>query len=152
MDILNLNEEPGQLPVLAKWHHYEWSYLNPGESIEDRIARMQSNLNNELIPSTFIAKNNELLGSAALVAHDMETRLDLSPWLASVFVAPPYRGQGTGTKLVRHVMQQANLAGIKQLYLFTPDKQYFYQKLGWDVLRKEKYHGHEVSIMSIFFK
>lgn len=134
---------------LASWHQEEWSYLNPGESIEQRIARMQPFLNNQLVPSTFIAKEDNLSGSAALVSHDMETRPDLSPWLASVYVAVEFRGRGTGTKLVKHVMQQAFKGGINKLYLYTPDKEIFYSKLGWKTLSREKYHGLDVTIMEI---
>ena len=37
----------------------------------------------------------------------MDTRKELSPWLASVFVAPEFRKWGIGSKLVLHVMEQA---------------------------------------------
>lgn len=149
MRIVNLNDDPGQLLQLASWHQEEWSYLNPGESIEQRIARMQPFLNNQLLPSTYIALEDNLTGSAALVSHDMETRPDLSPWLASVYVAAEFRGRGIGTKLVKHVMQQAFKGGINKLYLYTPDKENFYSRLGWKTLSREKYHAIDVTIMEI---
>lgn len=149
MEIVNLKEEPKHLPVLAEWHHKEWSDLNPGETIEQRIERMQAYLNESFVPSTFIAKDGALLGSAAIVAHDMETKPDLSPWLASVFVAPEQRGKGLGARLVLHVMNEAKTRGIDTLYLFTPDKVPFYQKLGWKIMTQEKYRGQEVTIMTI---
>ena len=149
MEIVDLKEKPEHLPSLAEWHHKEWSDLNPGETIEQRIERMQAYLNESFIPSTFIAKDGELLGSAAIVAHDMETKPDLSPWLASVFVAPEQRGKGLGARLVSHVMNEAKTRGIDTLYLFTPDKALFYQKLGWKIVTKEQYRGQEVTIMKI---
>jgi hypothetical protein len=45
-----------------------------------------------------------LFGSAMLIAHDMDTRMELSPWLAGVFVAPKRRGCGVGAALVRRVI------------------------------------------------
>lgn len=149
MHIINLKDDPDQLQLLALWHQQEWSALNPGETIEGRIARMQLYLNNELLPSMFIARNEQLLGSAALVAHDMDSRTDLSPWLASVFVAAEHRCRGIGATLVKHVMRQAFIGGIERLYLYTADKQDFYFKLGWKILGHETYHGIDVTIMHI---
>lgn len=147
VEIINLRNEPEHIATLARWHHHEWSFLNPGETLEDRILRMQPYLNTDFIPSTFIAKDKSLLGSAAIVANDMDTRPHLTPWLASVFVTPKNRRQGVGSKLVLHVMTQARREGIDTLYLFTPDKQTFYARLGWIIIATEQYQGHEVTIM-----
>ena len=152
LKILNLKDEPEHLSTLAEWHQQQWSSLNPGETIDMRIIRMQDYLNNDFIPTTFIAtfiaKQDVLIGSAAIVENDMEILSELSPWLASVFIAPPYRKKGFGTKLVLHVMQQARLHGIEKLYLYTPDDEDFYKGLGWVTLSHETYHGQQVTVMS----
>ena len=148
-EIFNLKDEPENLEKLASWHQDEWSYLNPGENLAVRITRMQSYLNNEFIPSTFIAKDKTLLGSAAIVSQDMKTEPPLTPWLASVFVRPENRKQGIGRKLVLHVMTQARKEGIDILYLYTPDQVSFYSKLGWSVLDECQYKGSDVTIMQV---
>ena len=102
-----------------------------------------------LVPSTFVALEEQLLGSAAIVELDMDTKPDSSPWLASVFVSPESRGKGVGSKLVMQVMEKAKEAGIPVLYLFTPDKEGFYQKLGWHTISRETYRGHLVTIMEV---
>lgn len=145
--IINLHDAPEHLNQLAAWHHKEWAHLNPGTTIENRIHKMQTHLNNSSIPTTYIALENQLLGSAAIVTNDMETKPGLTPWLASVFVSPEHREKGIGKKLVLHVMQQAKHNGIMTLYLFTPDKALFYENLGWEIINKEQYHDTEVSIM-----
>jgi N-acetylglutamate synthase-like GNAT family acetyltransferase len=147
--ISNLKDEPENLVTLASWHQDEWSHLNPGEDLTARIARMQDHLNDELIPSTFIAKSDVLLGSAAIVYKDMETEPQLTPWLASVFVRTEYRKQGIGHQLVRHVMTQAQTAGIDRLYLYTPDQAGFYSKLGWSILEKRQHLDLDVTIMQV---
>ena len=149
MQILDLRDEPQQIPTLAKWHHQQWASLNPNGSLEKRIIKMQDYLSEECVPSTFIAKTSQLLGSAAIVDNDMETKPELTPWLASVFVAPEYRRQGIGSELVKHVMQKAKQAGIEAMYLFTPDQANFYQKLGWEVIANEEYRGHSVMVMRV---
>jgi GNAT superfamily N-acetyltransferase len=147
IQILDLKDAPDHLATLALWHQKEWSYLNPGETIEQRMARMQPFLNDNFIPSTFIAKNHTMLGSASIVENDMKTEPQLSPWLASVFVAPEHRKKGIGSSLVLHVMAQARNRKIKTLYLFTPDKENFYLELGWQTNRIAQHHGHQVTIM-----
>ena len=152
MKIIDLKYEAHYIPILASWHHQEWSYLHPEGSIEKRIENMQSFLNDDFIPSTFIALENDLLGSAAIVAQDMDTKQELSPWLASVFVSPENRSRGIGSKLVIQVMNYTRDAGIKTLFLFTPDKESFYKRLGWHTISKEIYRGHRVTVMQVNLK
>ncbi|MGY6274297.1 GNAT family N-acetyltransferase [Methylomonas sp. MgM2] len=148
MRILNLKDESRHIEKLAEWHQRQWAALNPGQTLEQRIAYMQAYLNEGLVPSTFIAEGPELMGSAAIIAKDMDTKPDWTPWLASVFVAPKYRNRGVGSRLVEHVMQQAQDAGIDRLFLFTPDRVSFYQRLGWTMLAEEAYRGHTVTVMT----
>ena len=110
---------------------------------------MQAYLNNDFIPSTFIATDNQLLGSAAIVKNDMETKPQLSPWLASVYVAPQYRNKGIGAKLVQHSMTMAQSNNIDKLYLLTPGQKSFYEKLGWHIVSEEMYHGYRVTVMQV---
>lgn len=150
MKIIDLLHEPHHIPTLAAWHHQEWAHLNPGGSLEKRIEKMQAYLSDEWVPSTYICKQGgQLLGSAAIVACDMDTRPELTPWLASVFVAPLFRRQGIGSKLVEHVMHQARQNGVGQLFLFTPDKERFYQALGWTTIAEDVYRDCAVTLMHV---
>ena len=148
MKIINLKQKPEYLEELAIWHQQEWSNLNPGQTLQDRILKMQAYLNNEFIPTTYVAVENQLMGSAAIIECDMEDRKELSPWLASVYVAPEFRRQGVGEKLVKEVMQQAREHGFKKLFLYTPDQELFYKKNRWEIIEQVAYHGQNVTIMS----
>lgn len=110
---------------------------------------MQDCLAADLLPSMFVAIDDtgELGGSAALVAHDMDTRADLGPWLAAVYVAPGFRRRGIGSQLVRHIMTFAHQHKLLPAYLFTPDQQALYERLGWQTLAVEPYHNHQVTVM-----
>ena len=147
VDIVNITSVPDAIDLLAEWHHEEWSYLNPSLSLAQRKGKMKNYFSAQFIPSAFIAKHTQILGSAAIVECDMDTHKYFTPWLASVFVTPAKRRQGIGSALVRHVMREANKHGVEKLYLFTPDQQKFYQKLGWTHLFRENYRGNEVHIM-----
>jgi GNAT superfamily N-acetyltransferase len=149
MEIMDLKEQPEHASALAHWHYREWFQLYPQETIEDFFTDISSCLRDGIVPSTFIAKNDDLLGSVSIIEHDMDTRPELTPWLANVFVTPENRGKGIATRLIKHAMLAAGKAGLERLYLFTPDNEAFYRKLGWSTLCKERYQGHDVAIMQV---
>ena len=150
MKIEYLADNIALIPIIAHWHHEEWGYFNPGDSVEKRITNLQTHLGREQIPTTFISLSGGiLLGSASLIAHDMDTRMDLSPWLASIYVLPENRGQGIGTALVERVIEEAVELGIETLYLFTPDRKGFFASLGWSVVEHTEYREQKVVIMAL---
>jgi hypothetical protein len=67
MQIVNLAERPEFVPTLAAWHHAQWGELNPQNTLEARIERMQRHLDGEPIPVTFVAVEDDApVGSASL--------------------------------------------------------------------------------------
>ena len=137
------------IPTLAHWHHREWAYLRPGDSVEARIERLRGCCGRREIPTVVIAfSDGALIGSAMLVAHDMDTRMELSPWLAGVFVAPERRRCGVGAALVRRVIDDATTLGVSRLYLYTPSTEQFYSHLGWSLVERTNYRGASVVVMS----
>jgi predicted N-acetyltransferase YhbS len=137
------------VPTLAHWHHREWAYLRPGDSVEARIERLRGCCGHRKIPTVVIAfTDGALIGSAMLVAHDMDTRMELSPWLAGVFVAPDRRRCGVGAALVRRVIDDATTLGVHRLYLYTPSTEQFYSRLGWSLVERTSYRGTDVVVMA----
>lgn len=55
------------------------------------------------------------MGTASSVLEDVSTCLDLSPWLASVYVVLAYRGQGIGSKLVEAIEGVARRLHVARL-------------------------------------
>lgn len=155
MQIGYLADHPAFISTLARWHHAQWSYLSPDSTVEHRIARLQAHLGKEQIPTTFVAYDTAAdgtetaIGSASLIAQDMDTHPELSPWLASVYVATEHRRQGIGSALVRRVAQEAAKLGVDKLYLFTPDQDHFYARLGWQEIERCIYRGYPQIVMSL---
>ena len=148
--IVNLKDAVQHLETIARWHQSEWSHLNPGETLEQRKARMQLYLSDAFIPSMYVAlEEDRLLGTAAVVEQDMDSHPELSPWLASVYVDSQYRRRGIGTMLVKHVIKLAREKSLHHLYLFTPDQRAFYENLGWQFFSQEQYHDEQVSLMRL---
>jgi N-acetylglutamate synthase-like GNAT family acetyltransferase len=149
MIIEYLADHPEALPLLAEWQHKEWGYLRPGDTLEKRMARLQDFANRDRIPLTVVAlEAGNLLGSASLIPHDMETRMELTPWMAGVFVGEAYRRKGIGAELVRRIMAEAGKLDVPLLYLYTVHSEKFYAELGWTLLEHTNYREQPVAIMT----
>jgi N-acetylglutamate synthase-like GNAT family acetyltransferase len=149
MTIEYLADHPEALATLAEWQHKEWGYTRPGDTVEARRARLEGWCNRDCIPLTVVAfEDGEILGSASLVLHDMETRMELTPWLAGVFVGEEYRRKGIGAELVRRIMEEAGKLDVPLLYLYTVHSEKFYAALGWTLLERSNYREQKVVIMT----
>jgi GNAT superfamily N-acetyltransferase len=148
MNIENLIDHPHAASQLARWHHREWHHLYPGETLQDFTEELLESLKGKAVPVTLVLADPQgVWGSASVLEQDMNTNSHLGPWLANVYIHPDKRGQGLGKRLIAAVMEQCRKQGLRKLYLFTPGQEYFYQTLGWSVLRREYYQGKKVSIM-----
>jgi GNAT superfamily N-acetyltransferase len=87
------------------------------------------------------------VGSVTLVAHDMATCRDLTPWLAGLYVVPDHRGHGTGGMLVRHAEARAHAMGVQWLYLYSTTAVGLYRRLGWRAIFQQFYAGALVTVM-----
>ncbi len=132
---------------MAKWFYQEWSHLYPGRKVID-IEQAIGGRGKKKILVTFIAlEGEELLGTVSLKIHDMETRLDLTPWLAGLYVVESRRKQGIGTTLVKVIERKAKELSVRKLYLYTLNSEGFYARLGWFGKERAEYHGYSVTIM-----
>jgi hypothetical protein len=85
-----LADRPEFVPTLAEWHFREWAYLRPGDSVANRIRLLHERSGRRELPITFVASSGaELLGSAMLMHHEMDTRPQYTPWLARVYLFTP---------------------------------------------------------------
>ena len=150
MHIAYLAEHPDYAATLAQWHYREWQRLLPDWSHEAALDELQSHTSRRHLPTTLIAIDNaRLIGSVSLVEEDHPTLSLLSPWLASLYVAPEHRGRGIGAVLVKALVDEANALGITRLYLYTEDGQRFYERLGWSLREHAVFDGHRVVVMAI---
>jgi len=149
MKIEYLADHLEHLATLAEWQHQEWGHHRPGDTVEARMVRLRRYAQRDRIPLTVIALDGgQLLGAASLIEHDMETRLDLTPWLAGVFVGESYRRRGIGAELVRRIMAEAGKLDVPLLYLYTVHSEQFYAALGWTSVGRTPYRKQNVVIMT----
>ncbi|BBI52504.1 hypothetical protein HORIV_49250 [Vreelandella olivaria] len=100
--------------------------MHPGLTLEKAIEWLKAECGQGGVPSIFVAMQGEIpVGTASLIADDMSIRRELTPWLASVFVVPEWRGQGIASALVRRVEAEAVENGFERFYLYTPTSRPF---------------------------
>lgn len=133
-----LSEKPEFAETCAAWSYGSWGCFlkeaNISRSIEGYKKRAQST---DHIPLTWVGViNGKIIGMISLVECDHEDHKDLSPWLASMYVAQQYRNKGYASKLIQHLHKEAKNLGFDHLYLFTPDAMTLYEKNGWKVTGK----------------
>lgn len=147
MTISPLADLPDAIRTLANWFYAEWHVFD-GRSIECIAKQLSGNLNRDSIPITFIAHHNsELLGSVSLDLFDLPSFDYLSPWLASLYVHAPFRGQGVGRGLVCHLQHFASSHGISPLYLWTPGSTKLYERCGWAEFASATYGSQSIKLM-----
>jgi GNAT superfamily N-acetyltransferase len=146
--IVRLIPDSDHVDTVASWTYAEWGHLHPGSTGEWWREAFRRECGEDGVPSVFVAmQGNRPVGTAALMAEDMDSRRDLSPWLASVFVLPEWRGRGIASALIRRVEEEAAASGFRQFYLYTPDQQTLYRRLGWQDHEALSYRGEDVTIM-----
>ena len=147
VSIVHLGERPDHLATVAGWLHGEWGHL-PGASLEKRVRELEGQLRRGAVPCALVALDGSSpVGAASLVASDMRSHPEWSPWLAAVYVAPDARGRGIGSALSLRVAEEAAALGFRRLYLFTPTQQRLYARLGWREIGRELYNTREVTVM-----
>ena len=113
-------------------------------------TRLRENMAATPIPFALVAHDgNRFLGTASVIASDLEERPQLTPWVAAVWVEEAARRRGAGAALVNRAAQDCFALGILRAYLCArPRMSGFYEGLGWTVTER-KVGRHQ---MSIFFR
>ena len=144
-----LTADDPHVSLVAIWIFEAWGHLHRGLTQEQAIERVRAECGQGGVPSIFVAMQGETpVGTASLIADDMSIRREFTPWLASVYVVPEWRGQGIASGLVKRVEAEAIESGIRHFYLYTPDQQSLYRRLGWQDVEHLEYRGETVTVMS----
>lgn len=149
MHIRPLADRPDLLETVARWEFEAWGYLSPGATLAGRIDDVRAAMCVDGVPMAFVALDDAgtAVGTASLIDDDLPGD-PRNPWLANVYVAPPARRTGIGSRLVDAVEQQAARFGYRRLYLFTATVPQLYARLGWQTLETRDYRGEDITVMA----
>lgn len=144
-------------PVLAEWHHTEWGHLYADDVWNRAIAVREFETMAEpgSRDRTWVAFDGAsrgaeaVLGSVSLLATDDLAGFEhLTPWLASMFVAPAARGRGVAAALTDALLRGAQADGHDVVHLFTSGQQQFWADRGWGVVAEVATEGHPATVMA----
>ncbi len=131
LSLATIAERPDLAPIAARWAWEEWGRAK-GRALETIVERIAGRTARIGLEQTVVAlEDGAPVATASLTAQDAESRPDLSPWLASVFVAPEARGRGYARVVVTAIESAARTSGFGTLWLFTNSAPWLYAGLGW---------------------
>jgi GNAT superfamily N-acetyltransferase len=137
MIIKNLLDCPECLEIVCGWIYEEFS--DKTEFKYQEIKAYFKKTYYDKAPIALVAlKNKKCVGTVSLFEGDLDTRRDLKPWLAALYVDPIYRGQGVGEDLVNSIKDKAVELGYKTLFLRTEHTGDYYRKRNWEFVCKTK--------------
>jgi len=136
--ISDLRQRPEFFDTVAD-RIWRFSWKEIGYPLDYITGRLNENLNAAPIPIALVAHNGaEFLGTASLIASDLEERPQLAPWVAAVWVEPDARSRGVGGALVERAARDSFALGNARAYLCArPVLTGFYERLGWIAVERD---------------
>lgn len=128
MEIIDVKELPDRFNEAVELF---WGYWGSENNRPFYEQCMQNSHGPDGIPRFYVAMiEGEMVGIYALLRNDINSRHDLYPWFACLYVKVEHRGKGIAAVLLQHGSEQAKNLGFKTLYLES-NLDNFYEKLGW---------------------
>lgn len=129
MKIIGLREHPEYLDKAIQYIFSKWGNVNNYPCYHDCIEH-SIKVKSELPRWYLLEDEGEIIGCAGLLINDFISRMDLCPWISSMYIEEKRRGNAYGALLIDHIRQDAKKAGFSQLYLCT-DHVGYYEKYGF---------------------
>ena len=146
--IRKMTRDDRHLNTIAAWLFNQWGHLYPRKTLANVAARIAEDAAGDIVPSVYLAEIDGLpVATASIVACDLPLRRQYTPWMAAVYVQPDFRRRGIANLIINHVESVAAASHIQRLFLFTPDQQPLYGRLGWTHLEELNYTDMSVTVM-----
>ena len=144
--IVATSERPDLAAVTARWRREAFAR---GRSLSEvAAAEAATAAGPGPMPRTLVLlAGGEPVGMVSLVAHDLDPRPDLTPWLAGVYVPPHARGRGHAARLVAAIEAEAAASGVATLWLYTRTAEPLYARLGWRTVERFAYRDEPYALM-----
>lgn len=137
-----------QVDAVARLRHAAF-FAGTTRTVENDARDLRILLRDDTFEIALVAEAGGVVaGTCLFVRNEIEPAHDLSPWLAGLVVAEPYRGRGIARRLVAAIEAHASRLGCNTLYLYTDDAEPLYAALGWEVVERFTQDGHEQVLMA----
>lgn len=145
--IVTLAEYPQFLDVCAAWAFGQWGSQRGGTLERTRQRFTLCCKPSEDHFTLLMIDGDRPLGMASLWSSDDHHRMDLTPWLAAVFVHPDQRRQGIAQRLEQVIVSMAQQYRHPVLHLITDRSEDLYARWGWHTIERRQQYGTEVVVM-----
>ena len=151
MRIEELSRHPGLLDSVAETLHASWGDLPPWAEIGLIRERLAAGSTQATFPRTLVAvaDDGSWAATGSVKLSELTTHPDKTHWIGEIFVLPQHRGQGLGSRITEALSAYAFSCGVPRLFLYTPDQQSLYHRLGWVEVAEEVVNAELVSIMQL---
>jgi GNAT superfamily N-acetyltransferase len=149
MRIEELARHPALIDLIAATLHASWGGLPPWVERGRIRERLVAGASNAAFPHTLLAitEDGQLAGTGSAKLFELPTHSEKVHWIGEIFVLPEHRGNGLGSRITNSLSSYAFSNGVSQLFLYTPDQQSLYARMGWKQVSQERIHNEVVSIM-----
>lgn len=157
LQIALLENHPEFFAQIAYWHHQECERQGLKSTLALRQQRLVLHVKETLIPKTLIIlQRGELVGCVSLVNYTYRSSermpkvtSDSPVWLSNLFVVENQRERGIGSALIEAAKHYAHYLGLSELWLSATDYTDYYQKRGWEIIRRTRLAGRQVNVMRV---
>ena len=148
MQISLLADFPQFVPSIARCLLEHWRFALPDDTYDARVERLRGHLNKDRLPIALVAHTpHEFVGTVSLRPRDLDDHTELSPWLGGLYVMEAFRHRGIGQALCAAAEDLAKNQNASTLYLFTLDKQDWYEHQKWQVIDQCLWQGRKGIVM-----
>ena len=149
MQIDTLARHPKFVEPIVATLNESWGELSPWSNKSTIRARLESGATETGFPHTLvaIAGDGKLAATGSIKLNELPNHPEKIYWIGEIFVLPEYRNQGLGSRVTNALRDYAFANGAPAIYLYTPDQQSLYERLGWSEIGHEIANGEGVSVM-----
>jgi len=135
--ISDLRQQPQFFDTVADRIWRAWWEPN-GHPLDHIRKGLAENMQETPIPLALVAHDGRtFLGTASLIASDLDERPALTPWVAAVWVEEAARRHGVGAALVDTATRACFTLGFPRAYLCARARMIgFYERLGWTLIER----------------
>lgn len=151
MQIQALRRHPNLIDPIVSTLHDSWGDLPPWADPAVIRERLMAGATTEPIPHTLVAVTDQgtLAATGSVKLNELPGHPDKVHWIGEVFVLPAHRGRGLGSRMTRALTDHAFSQGVPEVFLYTPDQQSLYARLGWVEVARDVVNDETVSVMKL---